>query len=61
MLALLNERIASQPQYPLRSGREVAGDARRGEPLLDGITMLDFSTVIAGPYAPRCWRKWARE
>jgi crotonobetainyl-CoA:carnitine CoA-transferase CaiB-like acyl-CoA transferase len=48
------QRIASKPHGSLRAAVKNGGDTHKrapGKPLLDGLTMLDFSMVIAGPYA----------
>src|SRR5579875_2007805 len=46
-------RIASRPRATVTAAAEAHGDMRNTpkKPLLDGLTMLDFSMVIAGPYA----------
>jgi crotonobetainyl-CoA:carnitine CoA-transferase CaiB-like acyl-CoA transferase len=49
------QRFGSRPQRAsLGSVAKTIGDARNptsGKPILNGITILDFSMVIAGPYA----------
>jgi crotonobetainyl-CoA:carnitine CoA-transferase CaiB-like acyl-CoA transferase len=48
------QRIASKPHGAPAAAVQANGDAHAqapAKPLLDGLTMLDFSMVIAGPYA----------
>lgn len=46
------KRFSTTPKNAITANRESdAGGVAAGKPLLDGLTLLDFSMVIAGPYA----------